>query len=142
MVLVREITSGTFDVALMFATSISALLSYHGFFSEGIPILVGIIGVVLGAPVLFMFLWFAVMTRQIRLSPENVRILKMTPWGATKGKIIDPSTIEQVFVKKKTSGANAAVIISTDAEERDVGAGLSPQALEWLKNCIIAVISK
>jgi hypothetical protein len=51
------------------------------------------------------------------------------------------SEIESVIVDKKDNHFHKQVLIKTDQQEEAIGGGLSAKALEWLKNCILSIIS-
>ena len=95
------------------------------------------------SPVLYRNIVQLLTTQQVRLSEKGVHILKLKPWGDPEESHMSASDIEQVEIKIPPRGRSKCVVIQSDKETITVGhKNLSPEALTWLKNCIIANISK
>ena len=78
---------------------------------------------------------------QIRIGKDEIHVFRVTPWGETMGVKFKTSDMEMVKIGKKDDQGSDAVIITTDYDETKIGEGLSPDALWWLKNCILKVLS-
>jgi len=95
-----------------------------------------------------LFYWVAVaeivfpaaFTRaSIKIGEDSLFLNRITLWGETAGKTILTSEIESVVVSD-SRGRNE-VLIKTDQQEVAIGRGLSAEALQWLKNRILSIIS-
>lgn len=115
---------------------------YFSFFEKKIPIIFGVMGIAFIAIIILGTLWELITKPQIRIANDRINVIRLTPWGKTKGSQVAISEIEMVKVGKEDGQQQReAVIISTDSGELTVGEGLSRDALEWLKSCITRVIS-
>jgi hypothetical protein len=114
---------------------------YVGFFLEDCPVFFGIVGVFLELVFLAVGAWLLITRPQVRLTRDDVHLLRLTPWGETHGVHIRADDIEQVVVKKDEKTHRKAVVITTDDQQKAFGEGLSAEGLEWLKNCILTVVS-
>jgi len=125
----------------LFSFLFSGAFVYMGFFVDKCPFLFGIMGVLMGLILLGFGIWCLVSKPQARLSKDGVHIFYLTPWGETPGTHIHAQQIEQISIKKVLNKRRKAVVISTDFQEKTFGHGLNKKSLEWLKNCILAVVS-
>lgn len=71
----------------------------------------------------------------IKIGENTIFVNAIRPWGETAGTTIVVSEIESVVV------SGYEVLIKTDQQEVAIGRGLSAEALRWLKNCILTIIS-
>jgi len=71
----------------------------------------------------------------IKLGENTIFVNAITPWGETAGTTIVASEIESVVV------SGYEVLIKTDERQVAIGRGLSAEALQWLKNCILTITS-
>jgi hypothetical protein len=86
------------------------------------------------------FIFPAAFTRAcIKIGEDSLFLNRITPWGETAGTTILTSEIESVVVSD-SRGRNE-VLIKTDQQEVAIGRGLSAESLQWLKNCILTIIS-
>ena len=101
-----------------------------------------IVGIICGLVPVKRLLWI---TRpSIRIGEDTVFVNGITPWGETAGTTIRTSEIESVVVSDYLSfppGCCNEVLIKTDQQQVAIGRGLSAEALQWLKNCILSIIS-
>jgi hypothetical protein len=123
------------------ALLIPGVFMYIGFFVKSCPLMFGIIGAVFFLVFLAAFVWSLIVKDQIRISKDEIHILQLTPWGPTIGDRISSETVEVVRIGKESNQGRDAVLIETDNGNSKVGEGLSAESLEWLKNCIMRVIS-
>jgi hypothetical protein len=105
----------------------------------GLPFL--IIGIIIGLVMVSALLWARFTKERIKIGEDTVYLNRITPWGETAGTTIITSEIESVVVDKKDNHFHKQVFIKTDQQQEAIGGGLSAEALEWLKNCIISIIS-
>ena len=127
-------------VLLVIFTLICSGLIYVGFFCyvpafECKPVWLGIVSIIFEMLVIFIFTMFWVYHRQLHLSAEKAHQAWLTPWGEREGASIAASSIEQVIIK------NGVVLVISDSRTMGAGPRLSPEDSEWLKNCILTVIS-
>lgn len=101
-----------------------------------------IVGIICSLVPVKRLLWI---TRpSIRIGEDTVFVNGITPWGETVGTTIRTSEIESVVVSDDLSlppGCCNEVLIKTDQQQVAIGRGLSAEALQWLKNCILSIIS-
>ncbi len=127
--------------ALLIAMAIPSVFIYIGFFRQDGPLLFGIVGALFGVLMAWSFAWSLITRRLVRISPDGVHVLRRTPWGETSGRTIAAADIESVTVGRKEGGGMEAVRVVTDAGEVCVGEGLKREALEWLKSCVLHVMT-
>ena len=90
-------------------------------------------------------MWAAprILPNELVISPQEVRTRWRHPWGTFRGTAIPANQIEEVVVGKAPGGRKAtAVQIISDAETLRFGAHLTREQMEWVRECIIAVVSK
>lgn len=114
---------------------------YLGFFLEDGSVFIGSAGIFFGLLFLGVCVWLLITKPLIRLSREGVHILRITPWGETTGVRIPAEEIEQVYIKKRENSHTKGVYISSDRQQKYVGEGLDDEGLEWLRNCVLTVVS-
>lgn len=120
---------------------VSGIFVYIGFFVKGPPIFFGIIGSLFVLIVLAATIWSLITTEQIRIAKDEIHLRRQTPWGPTNGTRLDTAGVEIVRIGKKDGQGYDGILIESDNGTTLVGAGLSAACLEWLKNCILKVIS-
>ncbi len=121
--------------------TVSGVFVYVGFFVKGAPVFFGIIGVVILLIVLAATVWALITTEQIRVAKDELQVRRQTPWGPTKGTRINAADVETVRIGKKDGQGYTGILVETNIGTTLVGAGLSSDCLEWLKNCILKIIS-
>lgn len=123
------------------ALLIPGIFVYIGFFMKGAPIAFGILGLVFLVLVAAGIVWSRIARDQIRIGRDEIRKRQLTPWGATDGEGVRSAGIETVRIGKKDDTGYESVLLESDSETMAVGGGLSMESLEWLKQCIMKVIS-
>jgi len=125
-------------VGNVIALMIPGVIIWFGFAPKGgWPFL--IVGIIIGLLMLQAMLWSALTKASIRIGEETLILNRITPWGETAGTTIKTSEIESVVVRK-IKGYDE-VLIKTDQQQVAIGRGLSVEALQWLKNCILTIIA-
>lgn len=119
----------------------SGVFVYIGFFLKDAPILFGIIGSIIMLVIILVTLWALVTTEQIRVAKDEIHVRRKTPWGPTNGTRISTTGVETVRIGKKGDQGSAGILIETDGGTEIVGSGLPAPCLEWLRNCILKVIT-
>jgi hypothetical protein len=111
-----------------------------GHWSHGILTAIGAAQMALGVGTRFAF-WVA--PEELAVSAEGVCRRRRHPWG-TFGKLSIPAdSIEEVAVREPTGGGkNTVVQVISRAVTIRFGALLSEEEKEWVRDCIIVVISK
>lgn len=113
---------------------------YVGFFApsnDGFTIIFGIIGILVLIGMIAGAVWEIISTRIVRLTAEEIHILRKSPFGDTKGKLISAQSIESVRIDKSQKNQMKCVLISTDHGQYEIGAMLKDNALEWIKGYIL-----
>lgn len=136
---VRKKASSLAGMFIMLA--FPAVLMGIGFLVKGVPAAVGVAGAVLFALFLLFSVWSMLTREQIRIAADEVQTRQLTPWGASGGESVRSSEIETVRIGTEDGRGQDAVLLETDAGIVSIGRGLSPDSLEWLKSCILRVIS-
>lgn len=77
----------------------------------------------------------------LSVSRAGVRVGWETPWGPASETVLPSAEIEQVELRRGSGGQSPTLHIITDRREISVGPFLKPAARDWLRNCILAVIS-
>jgi len=114
---------------------------YLGFFVKSAPIVFGFVGLLIAAAMLAFFVWSWIARPQLRISRSSICSRHTTPWGPTPGRTLPAPSIEMVRVGRPRNNTPPAVLIESDAATLAFGTGLSPQAMEWIKNCILHVLA-
>jgi hypothetical protein len=137
---VKTRKGGTFAGGLI-GILFSGVFVYIGFFVKSGPLLFGIIGSIIMLVIILSVLWALITTEQIRVAKDEIHVRRQTPWGPTNGTRISTTGVEIVRIGKKSDQGSEGVLIETDGGTEVVGAGLPAPCLEWLKNCILKVIT-
>ncbi len=129
--------------ALLFL-SIPMIFIYMGFFIDDAPVFFGVVGLVILLFFLGTLVWSLMARMVLEVRGSGVRLFWMTPWGDTPGVNMASETIESVRIGKPPVGNTTkdAVLIAADERTLPVGQGLPVPALEWLRNCILAVVTR
>jgi len=122
---------------------IPGVFIYLGFFIEGAPFIFGVVGVIFLLVFIAAIIWSCVARQVVHVSPAELHAFYRTPWGETGGTKLVADRIESVHIGNKTQGqGQSAVLLTSDQATLSLGAGLPPASQEWLKNCILAVITR
>jgi hypothetical protein len=128
-------------VRAVIAVLIPGAFMYIGFFVENCPVFIGTVGAAFFLAFLAAFIWSLIVKDQIRISKDEILISQLTPWGPTIGDRISSEDVEVVRIGRERNQGRDSVLIETDQGNSKFGDGLSAESLEWLKNCIMRVIS-
>lgn len=125
-------------VSVLFALMIPGVFIFVGFAPNGgWPFL--LFGIIFGLFIVKILLWSALTKASIKIGEEALFLNRITPWGETAGTTLSTSEIESVVVREIRGYEE--VLINTDQQQAAIGRGLSAEALQWLKNCILTIIS-
>jgi hypothetical protein len=126
----------TYSLVLLF----SGAFIFIGFNHEdGLPFT--IFGIIIGLVIVSAMLWEQFTKESIKIGEDTIYLNRITPLKETAVATFTTSEIESVVVDKKDNHFYKKVFIKTDQQQEAIGGGLSAEALEWLKNCILSVIS-
>jgi hypothetical protein len=129
------------SIGLVIALLVPCVFIYIGFFVEGCPVAFGVFGAVFLVLFVLGGVWSVLAKDHKIVGKDEIRLRQSTPWGASEVACVSAETIEQVRIGSKAGNGRNAVLLETDGATIEVGAGLSAESLEWLKNCIVRVIS-
>ncbi len=73
---------------------------------------------------------------------DRVRYYRRTPWGEAGVLTVSTDAIEDVRIGRTAGERRDAVQLCSNEGTMTVGQGLSRECLEWLKNCVIAVVTR
>ena len=121
---------------------VSGVFVYIGFFLKSGPVFFGIIGALFMLLMLATTVWSWITTEQVRVAKDEIHLRRQTPWGPTKGTSIAAASVEVVRIGKKDNQGYEGILIETNAGTTQVATGLSAATLDWLKNCLLKVISE
>lgn len=114
---------------------------YAGFFMKDCSVIFGLIGVVILVIFIAGAVYSYMSSNQIRIGRDEIHIRQRLPWGISDGEKIKTELIEVVRIGRKSGQGGDAVLLETDHGDFKVGEGLSRDALEWIKNCILRQIA-
>ncbi len=123
--------------------SIACFLIYFGLFSTKTRFIPALIGLLLGSITIGMAYWNRVIQNVVVLSDEKVRSYCDTPRGILSDITVRANQIETIRIGKKTGNSGPiGLLLITDHQTNILGEGLPRPALEWLKNCVLAVVTR
>ncbi len=127
-------------VAVPWALAALAMIGLP-FVVRAAPLFVATLGLIsLAVPVAWRVL--SPRFRQVLVvSRAEVRVGWETPWGPPAETVLPAGEIEQVEVRRGAGGQSPTLHIITDRREVSVGPFLKPADRDWLRHCILAVIS-
>ncbi len=130
-------------IGSLFIMAFAGVFIFIGFGIDDAPVAFGIIGLLFLLLVLGGLAWSRVTRQVLQIGRDRVRIFHETPWGDTAGKVLDARQIETVRIGHvRSKGERDGVLLVTDEATKKIGEGLPPEAQNWLKNCILAVITR
>jgi hypothetical protein len=93
---------------------------------------------------LLALVWSRVASAVLEVGGAGVRLLWQTPWGDTPGVMMEADGIESVRIGKPPTGntRGEAVLVEADHRTIPVAQGHRRDELEWLRNCILAVLAR
>lgn len=125
----------------LFGILFAGIFVYVGFFIKSGPILFGIIGSIIMLVVILAMIWALITTEQIRVAKDEIHVRRKTPWGPTNGTRISTTGVETVRIGKRNGQGSEGILVETDGGTEIIGTGLPAPCLEWLRNCILKVIT-
>lgn len=123
-----------------FVLAFCGVFIYLGFFGDA-PILFGLVGTFFLIIFFVFFIYKIISTPCYAIKREEVHTYRLTPWGSTKGQRIKADMIESIDIKSSGNNYNA-LMISTDQREYSIGSGLRKDEREWLRDCMLYMISQ
>mgnify|MGYP006283454215 CR=1 FL=1 len=129
---------------LIFLVVIVAFL-YVGFCIRDDLIFFGIAGIACAVSFFFTLLFEVIRKSVVRITPREVDIFSQYPWGRSRGTVLPADDIETVHVQKEGGkniyGTMYYLIVSTDQKKELIGRRLSKETLEWMKDCILKIVT-
>lgn len=80
--------------------------------------------------------------QRLTVSKSGVESCWTTPIGEWKKIAIPAEKIERVDIIKHSGSNWPILIIASDTEQIDTGLGLSAEAREWLRQCVLAILTR
>ncbi len=128
-------------ISALVAMGIPGAFIYLGFLSKKAPPMFGVVGVFFVLVMIVVAVFGIMMKERIRVSRNMVSTCWTGRWGDLFTRSINGSELESVKVYRKDGTAQEAVWLVSDMNTLAVGRGLKREALEWLRNCILKVIT-
>ncbi len=129
-------------IGILIGLVFPAVFIYIGFGRQDAPLVFGIIGLLILLVMVSSAVWLFIARTMVAVSPDRVHIYHQTPWGDTDGKELSAESIEAVKVGKAKEGQGRdGVVLVTNKTAEIVAEGMSQEKLDWLKNCILTVIT-
>lgn len=128
-------------LGLVITLILPIVFMYVGFFVKSASVVFGFVGLVIFVIMVAGAVYSYLSTDQIRIGRDEIRLRKRLPWGVSEGECIKIELIETVRIGNKSDQGGSAVLLETDSGIVEAGKGLSPEAMEWLKNCIMRQIA-
>lgn len=125
----------------LIALSIPAVFIYLGFFGPA-PFVFGIFGTAFMLIFGVAVLWNLFTHEVIELDRDGIRLLRASRRGDMKGQSIKAADVESVTVGSDDGRQQKTVRIQTDLQTHKAGAGLKEDALAWLRDCILTVLTR
>lgn len=130
-------------IGILSVIAFAGVFIFIGFGIDDAPVAFGIIGVLFLLLILAGVVWSTITRQVLLLGRDRISIFHKTPWGDTTGRFLDPNLIEIVRIGGvRSDNERNGVLLVTDETTRKIGEGLPPDVLDWLKNCILAVITR
>ena len=128
-------------LAIPIVLGLAGLFIYVGFFKDA-PVIFGFCGAFFLVVFMFAMAYDLFTTPRYIVRPDRIKIHRLTPWGETKGITFQSGKIESIDIKRHVQISLPAVVVSTDNKCEAIGVGLSREAKEWLKDCLVYSIAK
>ncbi len=140
----RARSSAAETVAVALALAFGILAGLGGRF--GVPLvgrIPGWIPVLCTAAGAFGFGWLLLITEELLVSPEEVRGRYASPWGSFAEHTMPAAEVEEVYVGSAPDGGGGnRVQVVGDSGVITYGSSLTKAERHWVRDCIVAVISK
>ncbi len=127
---------------------LTGILVAGGFLAAGTmiqdaPGILNLIGVGILLATIGSVVWEFITEKVLTIAPDFVHVGRKTPWGDTKGRHIPAAAIQTIRVGRRINNQGpVALLLGKDDLPYAVGAGLPKETLEWLRNCVLAIVSK
>ena len=130
-------------VGLLIGFVIGGVFAIIGFVVPDGPLLFGIVGVGIVLATIGGTIWSYITHPVVTVAPDHLHIAHMTPWGETKGTHMDADAIQNIRVGKRVKNqGSVALLVGKDDLPHAIGSGLPKDTLEWLRNCVLAVVAR
>lgn len=114
-----------------------------GFILGGVGIVFAVFGIFIVIPVTAAILLGGLVKEEMIIHPSRVTTRIATArWGHFFEKSVDPAKIEEVRIRQGQMAHDRDLVLVTDEGDYKFGKGLSLESLEWLRQCVIFVISR
>lgn len=122
---------------------IAYILIHKGLFSSNFDLVPVLMGLVLGALAIGVAYWTRAIQNVVILSDKRVRFYCDSPWGNLYDTSVPASMIETIRIGRKAENKGSiGLLLITDQQTNILGEGLLRPELEWLKDCVMAVVTK
>ncbi len=122
---------------------IGGVFAIIGFVVPDGPLLFGIVGVGIVLATIGGTIWSYITHRVITVAPDHLHVAYVTPWGETKGMHMDADAIQNIRVGRRVQNqGSVALLVGKDDLPHAIGSGLPKDTLEWLRNCVLAVVAR
>lgn len=140
----RKKTAGSwrFFVPLLIVIPVAMIVA--GFIFGGMAIMISVFGLFFVVPVVAAIFLGSMVKEEMLIHPQQIITRIATArWGHFMEKSVDTSHIEEIrIVNARQTGRTRCLLLVTDSEQYRFGTGLSEEALEWLRQCILFVVSR
>lgn len=125
----------------LLAMAIPSIFVYVGFFGDA-PIFFGIIGTIFLAVFGSAAFWNFFTHEAMELDSNGIRLLRTSRNGDKIKADIESDDVESVAIGNAGQNNQKTVRIETNTNAFKIGAGLKDDALVWLRDCILAVLTR
>ncbi len=134
---------GNIGPGIIIALLFPAVFIYIGFGISDAPTAFGFIGILILLLIMGALIWNRISQPVLLLGRDKVHYFHQTPWGNTAGKMLDAIEIETVRIGRiRDRNERDGVLLITDDTTLKIADGLPQDALKWLNDCILAVITR
>ena len=127
-------------IFIMFAIPTGLIVAWA--LIPGAPLGLLIAGIVIDLVFTLVVVLSVVTRTRVRVSPQGVRYAQLLPWGEMGVQEFAAAEVESVRVGRGPRETADGVLIASDRATGTVGTGLPPEALAWLRDCLLATLSK
>lgn len=122
---------------------VAGVFTVVGFIMKEAPVFIGIIGLVVLLAIVAGLIWTVITRQVLAVAPDALHVATLTPWGETKGFTIDAAEIQTIRVGRVVQNQGpVALLVGEDDMPTAIGPGMPKASLEWLHNCLLAVIAR
>ncbi len=140
----RKKTAGSWRFFVPLFSAIPVAMIIAGFIFGGMAIIISVLGLFFVVPVVAAIFLGLMVKEEMLIHPQKIITRIATArWGHFLEKSVDTSHIEEIrIVNARQTGHTRCLLLVTDGEQYRFGTGLSEEALEWLRQCILFVVSR